>query len=295
MQLGVASKGFVCTAVSAHDVTPVVPQLGPDDSIQARGMAISDDGGTAAISRDNGVVSVYTLPTFEHLRTFSVPVAVANSYCTARKLCFTRADTLLVADYSQSVALEVSLTGDLVRVVGEGVIDRGICGIDCNQDFIVVSKDNMVDKDHVVLFDFLTGALVRKFGQRGSDPGCIGQNTSAVRLLPDGLHIIVAEWSMASGFSLWAQGPENCRLSVFTIDGQFVRCIGEDVASTPEDVVFAPNGDVILSDDKGLAVIAACGGGGSFRMLTDSKQVLAVHNNCLYMASRAKFEVVLLK
>ncbi len=63
------------------------------------------------------------------------------------------------------------------------------------------------------------GTVLRSFGQPGLRPGDIGGRCEGMRFSPDGDQIIVAEL-------------QNHRLSVFSIDGVFLRFIGLGVCAS---------------------------------------------------------------
>ena len=94
----------------------------------------------------------------------------------------------------------------------------------CNNNIIVVAT---ATSDVIRVHDYKTGKLVRSFGRFGSGPGQL-KGCVAVRLSPNGRHILVAE-------------SENKRLSLFTVDGEFVRHYGVGVLSAElTDAAFGP-------------------------------------------------------
>jgi hypothetical protein len=63
----------------------------------------------------------------------------------------------------------------------------------------------------------------------------LGNSIPGLRFSPDGAHLLIAD-------------KRNNRLSLFGIDGVFVRVVGEDVVQGVEDVAFASNGDILALD-----------------------------------------------
>ena len=63
----------------------------------------------------------------------------------------------------------------------------------------------------------------------------LGNSIPGLRFSPDGAHLLIAD-------------KRNNRLSLFGIDGKFVRLVGEGVVQGIEDVAFASNGDIIALD-----------------------------------------------
>ena len=75
-----------------------------------------------------------------------------------------------------------------------------------------------------------------------------------IRFTPDRRDIIVAE---SDGY-----GTKG-RLSVFTLAGEFVRCIGEGELNSAHDVEVADNGDIIVCDTSGNVIRVYSADGGS--------------------------------
>jgi hypothetical protein len=78
--------------------------------------------------------------------------------------------------------------------------------------------------------------LHRRFGPEGSGPGQIGLTAAGLRFTTDGLHVVVAERG-------------NARLSMFTVNGEFVRHIGVGVlANGVKDVACTQGGNLVVAD-----------------------------------------------
>ena len=136
---------------------------------------------------------------------------------------------------------EVTLTGVHVRFIGVDVIKDNIWGIAANAELIVATKWGCFSNNRIMMFDAVTGAFVRAFGDYGDARGQLMKLCCGIRFTPDGCHIVIAEGR---------GGGTNGRLSVFTLAGEFVRCIGDYVGELilGSDVEFAANGDVIVCD-----------------------------------------------
>lgn len=118
------------------------------------------------------------------------------------------------------------------RYIGVGIINGCVRGIATNGALVVVGK---YDPGHqIFVFDLETGALVRSFASEGSKPGYLG-GCVGVAFAPDGNHILVTERS-------------HCRLSLFTLTGEFVRCMGKEFLKDPYDAVYAANGDILVAE-----------------------------------------------
>ena len=206
------------------------------------GSAISPDGAHMVTSHDNHTLSVHSLSGGEHIRTFGCRGAGEGQFDRPGKMCFSADGNILVAEQLNKRVQQVTLTGDHVRFIGVGVIDDSVWGIAANAELIVTGKYDGTSNKRIMMFDAVTGALVRAFGDYGDAPGRLMKYCNGIRFTPDNRHIIVAECEDFKFMS--AKG----RLSVFTLAGEFVRCIGDGKLKVAGDAEVADNGDVIVCD-----------------------------------------------
>ena len=203
------------------------------------GLAVSPDGVHMVTSHNNDTLSVYSLPGGEHIRSFGSEGKGNGQFSGPAKLCFGANGTILLAEAWNKRVQEVTLTGEHVRFIGVGVIDYYIWSIAANAELIVVGKWGAASNDRIMMFDAVTGTFVRAFGDYGNAPGQLMKDCWGIRFTPDSCHIVVAESKFYS---------TGGRLSVFTVAGEFVRCIGEGKLTVAADVEFADNGDIIVCD-----------------------------------------------
>ena len=211
------------------------------------GLAVSHDRGHIAVSHDSGDVTVYALSdagTWEqkcsfgsHLWGFTGNLDNSCVLHTPRKMRFTRGGNLLVAEHGRRCVQEVTVKGTSVRYIGLAVIQHRIHGLDATDDLIAVSQWEDIGDDRIMVFDAHTGAFVRAFGAYGMGPGQLGKYCQSVRITPDGKHIVAVN----------GERPQY-KLSVFTVDGVFVRDIGSDRLRFGSDMECAENGDLIVSE-----------------------------------------------
>ena len=207
------------------------------------GLATSPDGEHMVVSHGDGALSVYSLRGGNFIRRLdSDSFRVQFNY--PGKVCFSANGNILVAEYSSKRVQEVTLTGSHVRFIGVGVIDDKIWAIAANAELIVVGKYGGTSTRRIMMFHAVSGAFVRAFGYPGESPGQVMVNCWGIRFMPDGRHIVVAESNGALVFGV--QG----RLSVFTVAGEFVRCMGKAELWTAHDVEVADNGDIVVCDSR---------------------------------------------
>ena len=216
------------------------------------GIAISPSNEFMVVTHSNYTVTVYSLPDGAYITKFSsglprVPLRISESGGPC-KVCFNPiTGNLLLADPANICVQEMSLFGECVRLIGHGIITQWFNAIAANMELIVVGKHQWSDsgQDHfrIMMFDTISGDFVRTFGEFGESPGRVMRMCKGVRFTPDNRSIVLVE-------SKGDLDSECSRLSIFTVEGEFVRCVGveEFAASEAEDVEIAGNGDIHVCD-----------------------------------------------
>ena len=222
---------FPYLAIGAHVRTYAVKDAGNN-----RGLAVARDGSQFAVSNlGTHMITVYS--TVDGSETVSFGGNGAGPGRRPFKLCTSPRDTLLVADFGTQCVQEVTFPGAHIRDIGVGVFGDGICGIACNDELIVVTKFGGATPNRVLLFNYSTGELFRQFAALGRGDGQIGQHPTGVRFTLDNQHIIIVDT------------VNNNRLSMFTVEGVFVKHIGAGVLGDgPCDVDFTADGRIIVAD-----------------------------------------------
>lgn len=124
---------------------------------------------------------------------------------------------------------EVTPAGVYVRSIS---VEGDVYGVASSCDLIAVCVQGAAK--HIYLIDVISGDPIRSFGELGSDEGQLF-GCSGIRFHLDGDHILVVE-------------RNNSRLSLFTVNGEFLRCMGVGILRNPFDVDFASNGDIVVAD-----------------------------------------------
>lgn len=131
----------------------------------------------------------------------------------------------------------MTLAGAHVRSIGVGVINGNVASVAASTDTILVGTLSATGQ--ILMFDGVSGGLIRSFGDKGSEEGLLYGN-EGIRFTPDG-HILVAE-------------RDNKRVSMFTLSGEFVRCIGTGDLFGPVDIDFATSGAILVTDMDCLSI-----------------------------------------
>ncbi len=159
--------------------------------------------------------------------------------------------------------------------IGVGQLDSpaGVCA---NDDVVVVSE---LRKHRITVFQRDDGAVMRRFGSRGSGNGQLGTPCGLCFMSGD-RHIAVADSS-------------NDRVCVFGIDGEFIRHVGLDVLKGPTGVACSAVDELVVADcgNRRVAVFRASGellkvmGRGAF-------SGVAVHGGTVFAQDADKQECV---
>lgn len=162
-------------------------------------------------------------------------------------VCVCRARGLLCGISPQVVRLlqEMTLEGAHTRTIGSGdlvlgsgarsdPIDGFVWGIAANAAVVVVGT--MSETKRVTMFELSGGFPVLSFGVKGVKEGEL-DGVSGIRFTRDGSHLLIAE-------------DYGHRVSLFTLKGTFVRCIGVGTLRSPSDVcpTWTRSGDIAVAD-----------------------------------------------
>lgn len=216
------------------------------------GLALSRDGSRFAVSNDAHMIIVYSVEDGTEVCAFGGYGSAPGQFKHPMKLCTSPRDTLLVAEYGNGRVQEVSMTGEHIRFVGEGVICSSLYGIACNGELIAVTKFNYEGSapNSILLFNYDSGELVTQFAEHGDRRGRSIPITG-VRFTPDGQHIIIVDTYKSN------------RLCMFTLGGVFVKLIGVGVLGTESygDVDFTADGCTVVADTTAQRVCVFSGDG----------------------------------
>jgi DNA-binding beta-propeller fold protein YncE len=138
---------------------------------------------------------------------------------------------VFVADTFNSRVQVLTPTLDFHGFVGEGQLQfpAGVCA---NADVVVVSE---MHAHRISVFNRCDGELLRRFGCGGSGGGEL--------MYPYGLCFMSGDRHVAV-----AEASANDRVSVFSIDGEFIRHVGVGVLCRPEGVAASAFDELVVAD-----------------------------------------------
>jgi DNA-binding beta-propeller fold protein YncE len=181
---------------------------------------------------------------------------------------------VFVAEFGNHRVQVLTPSLDFHAFIGQGELDNpaGVCA---NADVVVVSEYHT---DRIAVFDRCDGALLRRFGTYGSGDGQLVYPCELC-FLPGDRHVAVADRS-------------NSRVSVFSVDGEFIRHVGVGVLHSPHGVMAPAFDELVVADpdNRCLRVLSVTGdllasvGDGTFGGV-------AVHGCTVFAADESAFTV----
>jgi tripartite motif-containing protein 71 len=247
------------------------------------GMAVNSDESMMVMSYEHlHQVHVFRLtPSFERMRVIGRYGTGPAEFHRTRQLCFTDDNTILVCDSYNNRVQQLTVTGEyLSSFAAQSPFTIAVHG-----DMVAVGTDYGPIKIHSVA----TGELNHRFGSRGDGPGQIGEYATGIRFTPDGSRLLVAECN-------------NMRLSLFTVDGVFVKHIGAGaLAMYGKDVSFGAGGEIVVAESRnhricvfspdGDTLIKTWGSEGNAASQFEYPQALAVSGSHLYVMDDKRVQV----
>jgi DNA-binding beta-propeller fold protein YncE len=175
-------------------------------------------------------------------------------------------DFVFVADQLNSRVQVLTPDHDFHSFVGVGLLDRptGVCA---NADIVVASEY----ANRVTVLSRVDGSVLRRFGSHGSADGEL--------ILPQGLCFMCGDRHVAVADHF------NHRVSVFSVDGEFIRHVGVGVLRYPVGVACTSFDELVVANcgSSGVVLFSASGamamtlGSGVFTSVALQSGVVIAH------------------
>ncbi len=242
------------------------------------GVAVSRDGSTLLVTDEDGgshAIHVFSVADGSRLRVVGMYGDGPLQFHTPRQVWVASDDFVFVAEYRNNRVQVLTPRLDFHAFVGVGQLD-GPAGVCADDDVIVVSE---LAQDRVTVFRRRDGVLLRRFGSHGSGDGQL-RAPLGVCFMTGHRHVAVTEY-------------RNERVSVFSVEGEFVRHVGAGalrlgdptgvacsaydelvvVARSSQCVfLFGPSGDVLGTLGRGAFVGVTMRDGAVFAQDRGGKQ-----------------------
>jgi DNA-binding beta-propeller fold protein YncE len=251
--------------VKTHAVkTPGVASLG-------NGVAVSVDGGTLLVSDWSGgshAIHAFSVADGSLLRVVGGLCDGPLQFYNPSQVWVAGDGFVFVADCGNNRVQVLTPCLDFHCFVGVGELGlpAGVCA---NADIIVVSETRA---NRVSVFRRGDGALLRRIGSSGSGDGKLS--------CPRGLCFMLADARVAVADS-W-----NNRVSVFSVDGDFIRHVGVGALTSPFGVVCSAFDELVVADRSRL--VRVFGAIGEVLVKVQCEQIstgVAMHGGALFVQS----------
>ncbi len=204
-------------------------------------MAVSRDGSTLLVSdgADGGSHAIYAFRIADgsRLRVIGRRGLFGRGsgngplqFKEPRQVWVASDDCVFVADYGNDRVQVLTPTLDFHSFVGVGELS-GPVGV-CADDAVIVVSER--DANRICMFKRADGALLRRFGSSGPGDGQLNWPLGLC-FMSGHRHFAVAEWG-------------NNRVSVFTVEGEFVRHVGVGKLCDPHGVACSAFDELVVAD-----------------------------------------------
>jgi hypothetical protein len=254
--LGGSFRGVVSRVIA----TPAVLSFGVD---------VSRDGCTLLVSDGTGgshAVHEFSLADGSPLRIIGGKGDGPLQFDYPRQVFVAPDGFVFVAEFSNNRVQVLTPTLDFHAFIGAGLLQYPI-GVVANAAVVVVSE---YCAERITVFNRRDGALVRQFGERGSGAGQLDSPRSLCFTSGD-RHVAVAD-------------HDNNRVSVFSVDGEFIRHVGVGVLRGPQGVAASAFDELVVADygNRCLRLFSATGDHLLASLRTGLlSAVVVVHGSCV--------------
>jgi DNA-binding beta-propeller fold protein YncE len=244
----------------------------PDIMSSSNGIAVSRDGCTLLVGDFAGgshAIHEYDIATWSRRRIVGSRGVGPLQFSYPHQVWIAADDCVFVADWFNHRVQVLTPTLDFHCFVGSGEL-LGPAGVCANADVVVVSETR---SNRISVFNRRDGALLRRFGRAGSDD-CQLRHPHGLCFMSDDRHVAVCDCG-------------NNRVSVFSIDGEFIRHVGVGVLSHPRGIACSAFDELVVADCGLLRVVVFSDVGELLMMFTgfgdgDFRGV-AVHGSTVFV------------
>ncbi len=200
----------------------------------SNGVAVSRDGSTLLVSDQGGgshAVHEFRVADGSRLRVIGGAGAGPLQFKNPRQVWVASDDFVFVADSGNKRVQVLTPRLDFHAFAGVGELSspKGVCA---NDAVIVVSEE---DAHRITVFKRSDGAFFRRFGSHGSGDGQL-KHPHGLCFMSGHRHVAVADCN-------------NHRVSVFSMEGDFVRHVGVNRLRFPQGVACSAYDELVVADD----------------------------------------------
>jgi tripartite motif-containing protein 71 len=247
----------------------------------ANGVAVTRDGSTLLVSDyDGGSHAIHEFHVSDGLRLRGIgskgdgPLQFKNP-C---QVWVASDDFVFVAEYGNKRVQVLTPRLDFHCFVGVGqlVSPAGVCADD---DVIMVSEWGA---HRISVFNRNDGALLRRFGREGSGDGQL-KYPAGLCFMSGHRHVAVAD-------------HVNGRVSVFSVEGEFVRHVGVGELNGPTGVACSAFDEIVVADYGSNRVVVFSASGELLKTMTAGDFTgVAIHGGTIFAQDRDNSKCILFK
>ncbi len=187
-------------------------------------------------------------------------------------------DFVFVAEYGSKRVQVLTPRLDFHSFVGVGQLD-GPSGVCADDAVIMVSE---AGAHRISVFNRSDGALLRRFAKKGRGDGQLN-GPFGLCFMSGHRHVAVADYS-------------NSRVSVFTVEGEFVRHVGVGKLSGPEGVACSAFDELVVADYSNDRVVVFSASGELLKTMGDGDFTgVAIHGGTIFAQDYDNKKCILFK
>jgi DNA-binding beta-propeller fold protein YncE len=201
-------------------------------------------------------------------------------FCRPAQLWVASDDFVFVADAGNNRVQVLTPRLGFHSFVGAGQLSdpAGVCADD---DVVVVSEGG-AHWHRISVFNRSDGALLRRFGSRGSGDGQL-DSPGALCFMSEHRHVAVAD-------------AGNHRVSVFTVEGKFVRHVGVGELKHPSGVACSAFDELVVADHDNRRVVLFSASNELLKTMGPGNFYgVAIHGGTIFAQDRDNSKCILFK
>ncbi len=234
----------------------------------SNGVAVSRDGATLLVSDFNGgsdAIHVFCVADGSRLRVIGGAGDGPLQFKHPCQVWVASDGHVFVAEYGNHRVQVLTPRLDFHSFVGVGQVD-GPSGV-CADDAVVVVSER--DACRISVFKRGDGSLLRRFGCEGRGDGQL-RNPGGLCFMSGYRHVAVADFN-------------NHRVSVFSVEGEFVRHVGVGKLSLPIGVACSAFDELVVSDGDNKRVFVFSASGELLKMMGSGYfSGVAIHGGTIF-------------
>jgi DNA-binding beta-propeller fold protein YncE len=241
--------GGAVTRFLGGNLRGIVSRVIDTPGVESTGVAVSVDGTTLLVS-DGGYLgsshAIHELSMVDGERRRVVGGVVGNEplrFYVPRQVFIAPDGFVFLAEAGNNRVQVLTPPLDFHRFIGGGGLN-GPVGVCANTTVVVVTE---LLAHRISVFDRGDGSLLRTFGREGSGDGEL-LYPRALCFMSGDRHVAVADFG-------------NDRVSVFSVDGEFIRHVGVDVLGYPLGLAVSAFDELVVADNDNRCLRVFSGAG----------------------------------